>query len=180
MRLVEIEVSEVKEVKEIRDLEAPTATKYRRALPLFLYLLYFLNFLYLGFLIAARPRQCVDERAGTRRVVPHLKRGVKVEDVAGREPAAGAVDRKHRVAIDFVEVDVFEHGASPVREIEKIDAGLIGVHAGLDRDPAHRLAPAEEQVEIVAVACTAFLDNLADGDAQIFPGVFLLDGHVGD
>src|SRR3989454_12406162 len=96
-----------------------------------------------GFLIAAGPRQCVDERAGTRRVVPHLKRGVKVEDVAGREAAAGAVDREDRVAIDFVEVDVLQHGATPVRKVEKVYTGLVGVDAGLDRDAAHGLAAAE-------------------------------------
>src|SRR5438445_10711124 len=89
-----------------------------------------------GFLIAAGPRQGVDECAGTRRVVPHLKRGVKVEDVAGREAAAGAVDWKHRVAIDFVEVDVLQHGASPVREVEEIHARLVRVDAGLDGDAA--------------------------------------------
>src|SRR5579859_6951198 len=131
-----------------------------------------------GLLVAARPREGVDERAGTRRVIPYLKRGVEVEDVAGRKPAARAVNRKHRVAIDFVEVDVLEHGASPVREVEKIHARLVGVDAGLDGDPAHRLSSAEEQIEIIAAALAAFLDDLADGDAQIFPGVLLFHGHV--
>src|SRR5277367_4569476 len=50
----------------------------------------------------------VDERSGARRVVPDPERGVEVEDVAGCEAAAGAVDREH-VAVDFVEVDVLEH-----------------------------------------------------------------------
>ena len=85
-------------------------------------------------------------------VVPHLERGVEVEDVRRCKTAAGAVNRKHRVAIDFVEVDVFQHGAAPVRQIEEIDARLIGVDARLDRHAAHRLAAGEEQVEIVAAA----------------------------
>ena len=67
-----------------------------------------------------------------------------------------------------------------MREVEKIDARLIGVDAGLDRNAAHRFAAAEEQIEIVAAAFAAFLDDLADGDAEIFPGMFLLDRHVGD
>ena len=97
-----------------------------------------------------------------------------------RDPAARAVNREHRVAIDFVEINVFQHGAAPVRQVQEIDARLIGVHAGLDRHAAHRLAAAEEQIQIVAVPAAAFLDDLADGDAQIFPGVFLFDGHVRD
>src|SRR5260370_6268874 len=132
------------------------------------------------FLVSRWPRQRVDERAGARRVVPHLNRGVEVEDVAGREAAAGAVDREDRVAVDFVEVDVFQNGAAPVREVEKIHAGLVGVDAGFDRDAAHGLASAEEQVQIVAVAAAAFLDDLRDGDAKIFPGMLLLNGHVSD
>src|SRR5262245_33630727 len=82
-------------------------------------------------LVAGWPREGVDERAGTRRVVPHLKRGVEVEDERRRETAAGAVDREHGVAVDFVEVDVLEHGASPVREVEEVDARLIRINAGL-------------------------------------------------
>ena len=109
-----------------------------------------------------------------------MKRGVEVEDVAGREAAARTVNREHRVAIDFVEVDVLQHGAAPVREVEKIDAGLVGVDAGLDRDAAHGFTAAEEQVEIVSTATAAFLDDLRDGDAQIFPGVLLLHGHIRD
>src|SRR5947209_8182377 len=132
-----------------------------------------------GFLIAAGPRQYVDERAGTRRVVPHLKRGIEIEDVAGCEAAARAVNRKHRVAIDFVEVDVFQHGSTPVRKVEKVYAGLVGVDAGLDGDAAHGLAAAEQQIQIIATAAATFLDDLADGDAEIFPGVLLLDRHVG-
>src|SRR5215470_9591420 len=98
---------------------------------------------YNGFrLVAGWAREGVDERAGTRRVVPHLKRGVEVEDEAGSETAAGSVDREHGVPVDFVEVDVLEHGATPVGQIEEVDAGLIGVDAGLDRHAAHRFAAA--------------------------------------
>src|SRR2546423_10643282 len=96
-------------------------------------------------LVAAWTSQGIDERAGTRRIVPYLERRVEVEDVGRSESAAGAVDGEHRVAIDFVEVDVFQHGAAPVRQVEEVDAGLIGVHAGLDRDAAHGFAAAEEQ-----------------------------------
>src|SRR3989442_10679852 len=117
------------------------------------------------FLVAAGPREGVDERAGTRRVVPHLKRGVEIKDVAGGEAAAGAVYGEDRVAIDFVEVDVLQHGAAPVREVEEIHAGLVGVDAGLDGDAAHGLAAAEEQIQIVAVATATFLDDLRNGDA---------------
>src|SRR6266478_4890852 len=126
-------------------------------------------------LVATGPGQGVDERAGARRVIPHLKRGVEIEDVAGSEAAAGAVNGEDRVAVDFVEVNILEDGAAPVREVEKIHAGLVGVDAGLDGDAAHGLAAAEEQVEIVAVAAAAFLDDLRNGDAEIFPGVLLLD-----
>src|SRR2546426_9935457 len=103
-------------------------------------------------LVATGPGQGVHKRASARRVIPHLKRGVKVEDVRRGEAAAGAVNGEDRVAVDFVEVNVLEDGAAPVREIEKIHAGLVGVDAGLDRDAAHGLAAAEEQIEIVAVA----------------------------
>src|SRR5260370_6324068 len=116
------------------------------------------------FLVAAGPRQCVDERAGTRRVVPNLKRGVEIKDVAGREAAARTVNREDRVAIDFVEVDVLQHGASPVREVEKIHAGLVGVDAGLDGDAAHGFASTGKQVEIVDVATAGFLAELRNGD----------------
>src|SRR5713101_673388 len=133
-----------------------------------------------GSLVAAGPSKRVDERAGARRVVPHLKRGVEVEDVAGREAAARSVYWEDRVAVDFVEVDVLQHGASPVREVEEIHAGLVGVDAGFDRDAAHSFAAAEEQVQIVAIATATFLNDLRNGDAQIFPGVLLFDRHVGN
>src|SRR5271163_3500424 len=155
------EVKEAKEVNEVKGRNARIAACGAAACFRFLYLLYFLYVLYLTPLITGWPRQCVDERAGTRRVVPHLKRGVEVEDVTGCNAAAGAVDRKHRVAIDFVEVDVFEDGAPPVREVEKIHARLVGIHAGLDGNAAHRFAAAEEQIEIVAAALAAFFNNLA-------------------
>src|SRR6266481_1124350 len=102
-------------------------------------------------LVAAGARQGVDERAGARRVVPHLKRGVKIEDIRRSEAAAGAVNRENRVAVDFVEVDVLQHGPAPVREVEEIHARLVGVDAGLDGDAAHSFASAKEQIEIVAV-----------------------------
>src|SRR6266481_9666184 len=133
-----------------------------------------------SFLVAAWPRERVNERAGTRRVVPHLKRGVEVENEAGSETAARPIDWEDRVAVDFVEVNVLQHGASPVREIEKIHAGLVGVDAGLDRNAAHRFAAAEEQIQIVAASTAAFLDDLRNGDAEIFPGVFLFHRHVSD
>src|SRR6266478_3617185 len=132
------------------------------------------------FLISTRASERIDKSASSGTVVPHLERGVEVEDIACSEAAAGAVNREHRIAVDFVEVDVFQHGASPVRQVEEIHTRLVGVHAGLDRNPAHRFAPAEEQIQIVAVAAAAFLDDLAHGDAEIFPRVLLLDGHVGD
>src|SRR5271168_239513 len=160
------EVKEAKEVNEVKGRNARIAACGAAACFRFLYLLYFLYVLYLTPLITGWPRQCVDERAGTRRVVPHLKRGVEVEDVACSDAAACTVDREHRVAIDFVEVDIFEHGASPVREVEEIHAGLVRVHAGLDGNPAHRFAAAEKQIEIVAAAVAAFLDDLANGDAE--------------
>src|SRR6266481_1764194 len=133
-----------------------------------------------SFLVAAWPREGVDERAGARRVVPHLKRSVEVENEAGSETAARPIDWEYRVAINFIEIDVFQHGASPVREVEKIHAGLVGVDAGLDRNAAHGLAAAEEQVQIVTASTAAFLYDLADGYAEIFPGVLLLDRHVSD
>src|SRR5689334_14383602 len=105
-----------------------------------------------GFLIAAGPRECVDESAGTWTVIENLKRGVEIKDVASREAAARSVNREDRVAIDFVKVNVLQHGAAPVREVEKIHAGLIGVDTGLDGDAAHGFAAAKEQVQIVAVA----------------------------
>src|SRR6267378_4930767 len=132
------------------------------------------------FLIPQRSGQRIDESASSGTVRPRLKSCIKIKNVRRGEAAAGAVDGEHRVAVDFVEVDVLEHGASPVREVEEIHARLVGVHAGLDRNPAHRLAPAEEQIQIVAGAAAAFLDDLADGDAEVFPRVLLLDGHVGD
>src|SRR5207248_10987611 len=54
------------------------------------------------FLIAGWASQSVDERAGTRRVIPHLRRRIEVEDVRRGETTAGAINREHRVAIDFV------------------------------------------------------------------------------
>src|SRR5712664_2552110 len=101
------------------------------------------------FLISTRASERIDESASSGTVVPHLERGVEVEDVACGEPAAGAVDGEHGVAVDFVEVDVLQHGASPVREVEEIHARLVGVHAGFDGDAAHRFAPAEEQIHLV-------------------------------
>src|SRR5262249_29978748 len=83
----------------------------------------------------------VDERAGTRRVVPHLKRGVEVEDEAGSEAAAGAVDREHRVAVDFVEVDVLEHGASQVHKMREATPGLSAVAPDLIGTPLIVLRP---------------------------------------
>src|SRR5207245_8342106 len=131
-------------------------------------------------LVAGWASQGGDECAGARRIIEDLERGVEVEDVTGREAAAGAVNREHRVAIDFVEVDVFQHGAAPVREVEKVHAGLVGVDAGLDGDAAHGFAAAEEQVEVVAIARATFFDDLRDGDAEVFPGMLLLDGNVSD
>src|SRR6266404_6824140 len=131
-----------------------------------------------SFLIAAWASECIDESPRAWTVIPHLHGQIKVENEAGSEAAAGSIDREYRVAIDFIEVDVFQHGASPVREVEKVHAGLVGVDAGLDRNAAHGLAAAEEQIQIVAASTTAFLDDLADGYAEIFPGVLLLDRHV--
>src|SRR5260370_34760037 len=42
------------------------------------------------------------------------------------------------------------------------------------------IAQGKEQVNIVGAAASALLDDLRDGDAEVFPGVLLLDGHVGD
>src|SRR5882724_9540023 len=145
--------------------------------------LYFVYFRYLRtslFLVARWPRECVDERAGTRTVGKRLKSSVKIKDIRRCEAAAGAVNREHGVAVDFVEVDVFQHGASPMRQVQEVDASLIGVDAGFNRHAAHGFAAGEEQIQIVAVFPAAFLDDLADGDAQIFPGMFLFDGHVRD
>jgi hypothetical protein len=49
---------------------------------------------------------------------------------------------------DVVKIDVLHHGASPVRQIEEIDARLIRIDARLDRDARHRLLAREEQIEI--------------------------------
>ena len=38
-----------------------------------------------------------------------------------------------------------------------------------DQNAAHGLLPAEQQVQIVGAAVSAFLDHLADRDAQVFP-----------
>src|SRR5258707_3449139 len=109
-----------------------------------------------GFLVATGPGQGIHKSAGARRVVPHLKRGVKIKDIRRSEAAAGAVNGEDRVAVDFVEVDVLQYGAAPVREVEEIHAGLVGVDTGLDGDAAHGFASPEEQIEIVAVASAAF------------------------
>src|SRR5260370_29386335 len=89
-----------------------------------------------GFLIAAGPGERVDECASSGTVIPNLKGRIKIKDIRRSEAAAGAVNREDRVAIDFVEVDVFQYGAAPVREVEKIHARLVGVDAGLDGDAA--------------------------------------------
>src|ERR1700738_5611389 len=94
------------------------------------------------FLISTRASERIDEGASSGTVVPHLKTRIKKKDVRRSEAAAGAVDREHGVAVDLVEVDVLQHSASPVRQVEEIHARLVGVHAGLDREAAHRLAPA--------------------------------------
>src|SRR5229473_4358625 len=78
------------------------------------------------FLISTRASERIDKSASPRTVIEHLERGVEVEDVARGEAAAGAVDGEHGVAVDFVEVDVLQHGASPVREVEEIHARLVG------------------------------------------------------
>src|SRR6266852_4583968 len=133
-----------------------------------------------GFLVAAGPSQGVNESPSSGTVIPNLKGGIKIKDIRRGEAAAGAVNREDRVAVDFVEVDVLQHGAAPVREVEEIHARLVSVDAGLDRDAAHGFASAEKQIQIVAVAAASFLDDLRNGDAEVFPGVFLLDRHVGD
>src|SRR5260370_7421713 len=97
------------------------------------------------FLISTRASERIDESASPRTVIEHLERGVEVEDVACGEAAAGAVDGEHGVAVDFVEVDVLEHGASPVRQVEEIHARLLAVHPPFDGAAAHLLAPAEQQ-----------------------------------
>jgi hypothetical protein len=66
------------------------------------------------FSVAAWACQGIDVGAGARAVVPHLHGQIEVEDVRRSNSAAGAINRKHRVAIDFVEVNVLQHGAAPV------------------------------------------------------------------
>ena len=65
--------------------------------------------LWLVFLVTAGPRQVVNERAAARRIAEHLERGVEVEDVAGREPTARAVDREDRVAVDVAAAYLLAH-----------------------------------------------------------------------
>src|SRR5260370_38259993 len=115
------------------------------------------------FLISTRASEVIDESPSGGTVVPHLKRGVKVKDVACGEPAAGAVDGEHRVAVDFVEVDILQHGASPVREVEEIHARLVGVHPGLDGNAAPRFAPPEDKSTCVAAPPPPSLVDLAHG-----------------
>src|ERR1700726_1688675 len=73
----------------------------------------------------------IDEAAAARRVIPHLEAGVKIEDERCGNASAGSIDREHGLSADLEIINVLHHGASPVREIEKIHARLIGVHRGL-------------------------------------------------
>ena len=100
---------------------------------------------------------------------------VEVKNVGCGEASAGAVDWEDRLPAHLVVVDILHHGAAPVREIEEVDPGLVGVDRGFNRHAAHRLLPGEEQVKVVGAAGAAFLDHLADGDAQVLPGMLLLD-----
>src|ERR1700751_1012341 len=54
-------------------------------------------------LVAGRNCERVDERAAAWAVVSHRHAQIEIEDVRRSEPAAGVINREHRVAIDFVE-----------------------------------------------------------------------------
>src|SRR5207245_1623812 len=128
-----------------------------------------------GPLVAGRAGQVIQKRAGPGAVGPQLHADVEVKNVGCGEASARAVDWEDRLPAHLVVVDVLHHCAAPVREIEEVDPGLVGVDRGFNRDAAHRLLPGEEQVEVVGAAAAAFLDHLADGDAQVLPGVLLFD-----
>ena len=110
--------------------------------------------------------------------VPDLEAGDEVEDVRRGEAAACAVNREHGLAAYVVEVDVLHHGASPVREVEKIHARLVGVDRRFDRNAGHRFFAGEEQIEIARAPARTFLDDLRDRHAELFPLVFLLERRV--
>src|SRR5208337_2145069 len=122
-------------------------------------------------LVTRRSRKGVNVSSRARAVVPDLHGQIKVEDVRRCQSAARPVNRKHRVAIDLVEINVFQHGAAPVRQIQEVHARLVRVYAGLDRNPAHRLPSGEQQVQVVSVSAAAFLDDGTHRDAQILPGM---------
>jgi hypothetical protein len=64
--------------------------------------------------------------------------------------------------------------------IDQLNAQTRGRARRFDQNAAHGLVPSEQQVQIVRAAVSAFLDHLADRDAQVFPRVFLLDAGAGD
>jgi hypothetical protein len=64
--------------------------------------------------------------------------------------------------------------------IDQLNAQTRGRARRFDQNAAHGLLPAEQHVQIVGAAVSAFLDHLADRDVQVFPRVFLLDTGVGD
>src|SRR5208282_6289675 len=80
--------------------------------------------LQLNLLIAGGDGEVVDVGSGAGRLVPHLEAGDEVEDVRRSETSACAVNREDGLPADIVEVDVLHDGASPVRQIEEIDARL--------------------------------------------------------
>src|SRR5258708_4730457 len=88
-------------------------------------------------LIPAGPRECINKAAAARGVIPHLESGVEVEDERRGEASAGSVDREHGLSANLEVIDILHHRASPVREVKKIHARLIGVHRRLDRNAAH-------------------------------------------
>src|SRR5580693_2265750 len=94
--------------------------------------------------VAVRPRQRIDVAAAAWRVIPHLKADIKIKDERRGNSSARSVNRKHRLPAHLEEVDVLHHGAAPVREIEEVDARLIGVDRGLDRNAGHRFLAGEK------------------------------------
>jgi len=67
-----------------------------------------------------------------------------------------------------------------ISAVDQLNTQTRGRARRFDQNAAHGLLPAEQQVQIVGAAVSAFLDHLADPDAQVFARVFLLDTGVGD
>jgi hypothetical protein len=56
-----------------------------------------------------------------------------------------------------------------ISAVDQLNAETRGRARRFDQNAARGLLPAEQQVQIVGAAISAFLDHLADRDAQVFP-----------